>query len=119
MENDIILTETEIATNNLCEAIRQSKEYIRYQECLALIKNDEEVYRQVNALRKNNFNVQNGMNGRMSYDEYHNIYNSSRMLRQNNLANQFLDAELDLARLMQEINKKIISAIDFDIDFLN
>ena len=48
------------------------------------IKNDysnytnEELYNQVNILRRNNFMVQNGMNGKMSYEEYHNIYNFSR-----------------------------------------
>ena len=42
------------------------------KDCLDRIKQDEELYNQVNVLRRNNFMVQNGLNGKMSYEEYHN-----------------------------------------------
>lgn len=122
MNNEEILidenTEVEVLTDSLCNAILNSEEYKNYQKCLEEIKKDEELYRQVNALRKNNFFAQNGNNGRMSYDEYHNIYNATRIIRQNDVADRFLDAELNLIRMMQEINEKVIKTVDFECDFL-
>ena len=54
----------------------------------------------------------------MSYDEYHNLYNAIRIVRQNKLADEFLDAELDLIRMIQKINEKLISTVSFECDFL-
>ena len=59
--------ETDRLTRQLCEAIRNSDEFKRYHDCLDRIKQDEELYNQVNVLRRNNFMVQNGLNGKMSY----------------------------------------------------
>lgn len=110
--------ETDRLTKQLCDAIRNSEEFKHYHECLERIKQNEELYNQVNILRRNNFMVQNGMNGKMSYEEYHNIYNFSRNARLNTLVNEFLDSEVGITRLMQGINYKLISAIEFDSDFL-
>lgn len=110
--------ETDRLTKQLCEAIRNSEEFKHYHDCLERIKQNEELYNQVNILRRNNFMVQNGMNGKMSYEEYHNIYNFSRNARLNTLVNEFLDSEVGITRLMQGINYKLISAIEFDSDFL-
>lgn len=121
MEDEVQLDdsiETERITGQLCDAIRRSDEYKHYHECLEKIRKNEELYGQVNTLRKNNFMVQNGINGRMSYEEYHNIYNSSRNLRLNPLVNEFLDSEVRIIKLMQRINYKIVTSIDFDSDFL-
>lgn len=111
-------SEVELMTNKLCEAIKNSNEYKMYQSKLEIIKQDEELYRQVNNMRRNNFFSQNGNNGRMSYDEYHNIYNATRMMRQNTIVDEFLDAELDLIRMMQKINEKVIETVNFECDFL-
>lgn len=54
----------------------------------------------------------------MSYDEYCNVYNATRMIRQNKLAGRFLDAELDFARMMQKINDKITDTVNLDFDFM-
>lgn len=111
-------SEVEVLTDSLCTAIQNSEEYKNYKKCLEEIKMDEELYRQVNSLRRNNFFSQNGNNGRMSYDEYHNIYNATRVLRQNDIVDRFLDSELDLIRMIQIINEKIIKTVDFECDFL-
>ena len=69
-------------------------------------------------IRKNNFFAHNGSYGKMSYDEYCNVYNATRMIRQNKLAGRFLDAELDFARMMQKINDKITDTVNLDFDFM-
>lgn len=122
MNNEEILidnnTEVDILTDSLCNAIVNSDEYRTYQKCLEEIKKDEELFSQVNNLRRSNFFSQNNNNGKMSYDEYHNLYNAIRIVRQNKLADEFLDAELDLIRMIQKINEKLISTVSFECDFL-
>lgn len=121
MDEEVLITDktmVEEITDRLKEAILDSDVYKRYTKIYDEIKADEGLLRQVNELRRNNFFAQNGGSGRMSYDEYHNVYNATRQLRQNSLVNDFLDAELDLARMMQHINEEIMEAIKFDCDFL-
>lgn len=122
MNNEEILidnnTEVDILTDSLCNAIVNSDEYRTYQKCFEEIKKDEELFSQVNNLRRSNFFSQNNNNGKMSYDEYHNLYNAIRIVRQNKLADEFLDAELDLIRMIQKINEKLISTVSFECDFL-
>ena len=122
MNNEEILIdnnrEVDILTDSLCNAIVNSDEYRTYQKCLEEIKKDEELFSQVNNLRRSNFFSQNNNNGKMSYDEYHNLYNATRIVRQNKLADEFLDAELDLIRMIQKINEKLISTVSFECDFL-
>ena len=122
MNNEEILidnnTEVDILTDSLCNAIVNSDEYRTYQKCFEEIKKDEELFSQVNNLRRSNFFSQNNNNGKMSYDEYHNLYNAIRIDRQNKLADEFLDAELDLIRMIQKINEKLISTVSFECDFL-
>ena len=121
MDEEVLITDktmVEEITDRLKEAILDSDVYKRYTKIYDEIKADEGLLRQVNELRRNNFFAQNGGSGRMSYDEYHNVYNATRQLRQNSLVNDFLDAELDLARMMQHINEEIMEAIKFDCNFL-
>ena len=121
MDEEVLITDktmVEEITDRLKEAILDSDVYKRYTKIYDEIKADEGLLRQVNELRRNNFFAQNGGSGRMSYDEYHNVYNATRQLRQNSLVNDFLDAELDLARMMQHFNEEIMEAIKFDCDFL-
>ena len=122
MDDEIILTrkkETDVLTDQLVDAIKRSDEYINYHKCLEEVKKQPEMYEFVNEFRRRNFQAQNNMGGRMSYDEYSGIYNMSTNLRQNTLINDFLNAEIAVAKMMQRINYKIIDSIKFEIDFLN
>ncbi len=111
--------ETDKIARMLSQAIIRSEEYIAYRETLEELKKQPELYEQVNSLRRQNFMLQNGSDGRMSYEEYRTLSDTSKSFRANPLVNRFLDAEVMLGRLMQDINRNIISGIDFDYEFLN
>lgn len=111
--------ETEKLARQLSEAIRQSSEYTVYRQKLEELQLQPELYGQVNNLRRNNFQRQNSGGGRMTYDEYSAISAESRRLRGNPLVDEFLDAEVGLGRLLQDIKRTIISEIDFDNQFLD
>ncbi len=111
--------ETEILAKQLSAAISQSREYTVYRQKLEELQAQPELYGQVNNLRRNNFQRQNSGSGRMTHDEYSAFAAESRRLRDNPLVNEFLDAEVGLGRLLQDINRTIISEIDFDNQFLD
>lgn len=113
------IKETDRLAGQLSEAISRSDEYILYRQKLEELLQQPELYTQVNSLRKNNFQRQNGGGGRMTNEEYSSIVAESRRLRANPLVNEFLDAEVSLGRLLQDINRIIISEIDFDIQFFD
>lgn len=111
--------ETNQLAKRLSEAIVRSDEYISYRKYLEELQKDPELYAEVNNLRKKNFVMQNGGEQRMTYEEYTGIYAESKRLRQNTLVNAFLNAEVGLACLIQEINRQIMSKVEFDDEFLS
>ena len=109
---------TDILAEQLCEAIKASDEYKGYQELLKQIKEHHELYMEVNELRREHFRLQNSNGSTMSHEIYSNISSRSANLRENPLVNDFLNAEIGLGRLIQSINEKLMSGIEFDDDFL-
>lgn len=110
---------TDSLARQLSAAVSRSEEYLLYRQKLKELQAQPELYAQVNSLRKNNFQRQNGGGGRMTYDEYSAFVAESKRLRSNPLVNEFLDAEVSLGRLLQDIKRIIVSEIEFDNQFLD
>ena len=110
--------ETDIIARQLSQAIVRSNEYRDYREALAALKEQPDLYAQVNELRRQNFARQNGMEGTMSYEEYSNLSVLSKNLHTNPVASRFLNSEVGLGRLIQDINRNVMSDIEFDSEFL-
>ena len=106
--------ETDIIARQLSQAIVRSNEYRDYREALAALKEQPDL----NELRRQNFARQNGMEGTMSYEEYSNLSALSKNLHANPVASRFLDSEVGLGRLIQDINRNVMSDIEFDSEFL-
>ncbi len=111
--------ETDRLAVMLGQAVCNSEEYRYYQEKLSELKKNPELYAKVNELRRSHFMLQNGSDNKMTYEEYANISALSKQLRENPLANAFLDSEIGIGRLVQHIYRKVMVSIDFDSDFLN
>lgn len=106
-------------TDELVEIIRNSEEYLKYHKNLSIIKQDGELYNRVNELRRRNFEIQNGDIPRLGYTEYDELSNLSNELRKNPVISEFLDSEIGLARMIQEIQRRLMSGIEFDGEFLD
>ena len=111
--------ETVRIAKELSKAVLESDEYRKYRECLEEIRKDSGLYDKVNHLRRSNFEMQNGEGGRLSYEEYSALAEESITLRQSTVVSEFLDAEVGLGRLVQEIVNIVVGNIDFDNEFLN
>ncbi len=121
MDDEMLLVDTQEIdqlTDRLSDLLRDSEEYKRYKDASERIRQDHDLYNRVNELRRNNYYLQNSGYGKMTQDEFMNISRLSRSLRENALVSEFLNAEVELARKIQSIARKLMRNIDFDIDFL-
>lgn len=107
------------AAYSLKMAILQSSEYNNYIECARTLKADGALYERVNNLRRRNFAIQNTNEQRIGIERFYDLSAEIRELRHNPVVNDFLDAEVELGRLFQQISALITEDMDFDVDFLD
>ena len=103
----------------LIESIKKSEEYNHYMDCLERLKSNPELYAQVCDYRRRNFELQNSEDNRNLYDQVMRFRAENSALRRNAQVNEFLQAELGFCRMMRDINNRLMSGIEFDIEFLN
>ena len=111
--------ETDRLAKLLSEEIKKSREYAYYTKCLAELKEEPELYAEVNEVRRVNFELQNSNNNNMSYEQYAQLSARMTNLRKNPLVSRFLNSELGIGRLVSGIYRQVIEGIELDMDFLD
>ncbi len=101
----------------LREAILNSEEYQNHQKYIQILREDPELYRRVNELRKITFILQNGNNHQEQRQRLEEAEAEFERLRQDGRVNDFLQHELDLCRLLQQVNGMIYNSIDLGVEF--
>ena len=104
---------------NLSGKITESEEYLNYKKYSEELEKQPDLYAMVNDHRRQHFMLQNNQNGRVSYEEYNNFTAKSEELRRSELVSNFLDAEVGLAKLIQDVMRAVMSKVDFGTDFLD
>ena len=102
----------EQSLDNLIDTIKNDDVYLEYKKQLDLLRQDPELKRQVDDFRKRNYDMQ--MGGDLDFAKLGSFREEYREFRTNPLVDSFLAAELDFCRMMQNINFKIIDAVDFE-----
>jgi cell fate (sporulation/competence/biofilm development) regulator YlbF (YheA/YmcA/DUF963 family) len=102
----------EQSLDNLIDTIKNDDVYLEYKKQLDLLRQDPELKRQVDDFRKRNYDMQ--MDGDLDFAKLDSFREEYREFRTNPLVDSFLAAELDFCRMMQNINFKIIDAVDFE-----
>lgn len=103
----------------LSQAILDSEEYKNFLRCRAELSKNPQLYQAVNELRRHNFEIQNSESVPDMYDEVVKLYDRYAYVRTSIVANQFLRAELSICRMIQDIQRTLLTDIDFDVDFLD
>lgn len=107
-------------TQKLKEAILKSDEYKEYLHCLEALKREPQLYDKVNYIRRRTFYVNN--NSDLGEEQYANevMQYSAEYdeLKANEIARAFLDAELVVCRIIQDINYRLVEELDLDISFM-
>ncbi|MGN0318995.1 MAG: YlbF family regulator [Lachnospira sp.] len=102
----------------LCDAIRNTVEYKEYKRLEAIINKDPDLRRHVDEFRLQNFAIQTDENVVDLFDATNELNQRYADLRKQETVNRYLSAEICLCRLVQDICKTVVDAIDFDVDFI-
>ncbi len=107
-------------TINFVEKMKKTQSYIDYLNYKTFLENQPELLSQVNEFRKKSFEIQAGH----KYG-YFNAYEN--LLRLNEeyedllsepIVKSFLNAELEVSKMINEVLNTFASEIDMDLDFL-
>lgn len=109
----------EHSIKNLTESVRNTYEYKRYIENLSILKSKPELYARVCEFRRRNYELQNSDVDSNLYDSVMRFRTENAELRKDALVNDFLQSELGVCRMLQNICNEIMDNVDIDIDFLN
>ena len=94
--------------------IRETDVYKSYMMQLTRLKQNPELYKQVNDYRKLNFEMQNASRVDDLFDKMDYFEKEYKQFRENVIVDDFLTAELALCRMMQEINALIVDGLNFE-----
>ncbi len=86
----------------------------KYVMQLTRLKQNPELYKQVNDYRKLNFEMQNAAQVDDLFDKMDYFEKEYKQFRENVIVDDFLTAELALCRMMQEINALIVDGLNFE-----
>jgi len=111
------MNNVEFNTKNLIKAIRTSNEYNHYHRLLDKIKQNDELYTNMNEYRKRSFMLQMA-DGDTYLDDIARLRDEFEVVVNNSLVSEFLIAEQRLNKMTRQINSSVIDCINLDVDFL-
>ncbi len=112
------MSTVEESLESLVEAVKNSQEYRDFLSAKQKIDEDVQLKQNLNKFRGENFKIQNNTGNEALYHGVDNMERDLAKFRENPIVDEFLTAELALCRMVQNINWKLIGALDFDVDFI-
>ena len=106
------MSRVETALEELIAAVIASEEYREYDRQKQIMKEQPELKAQIDRFRQENFELQNS--AQALFDRTDEFSRRLEEFRKNPLVDEFLNAELDFCRMIQEINGKIVEAVNFE-----
>lgn len=100
------------ATTALINAVLATEEYQAFTAELKKVKEFPELKEQIDDFRKRNFELQSSADN--DFNKLEQFEKEYAAFRENILVQDFLAAELDLCRLIQDLNMRITSALNFE-----
>lgn len=101
-------------TRHFIEEIKETDVYRTYVVRLGRLKKDTQLMEQVNEYRRRNFEIQNSPQNGDLMDRIDDLERQFEYLRENPMVDDFLNAELALCRMMQEVNNLITEELHFE-----
>lgn len=102
----------------LRKAIQNSNEYVEYKRLEAVIMRNPDLKRQIDEFRRRNFEIQNSEECGDILEATENLNAQFSDMRSQETVNRYLNAEVCLCRLVQDLCFTIVDAVDFELDFL-
>jgi len=98
----------------LIAAIQESTEYQSFQEAERQVKNVPGLSEKIREFCWKNYEIQNSGAADL-YDRMEDFENQYREFRRNPVVSQYLEKELRICRMLQEINAKITDSVELMI----
>lgn len=110
------LSDQEHCTRELTRAVSESPQMNRFRKISAKIALAPEKKEQIDAFRKSVFLLQNSSNAFDRTDEMRELFHTRERLHRDPDIAEYLNAELDLCRMLQRICAGILRVADVEID---
>ena len=108
------MTELDNAVESLISVIRDTDKYRRYQMEKEKVNRFPELKKQIDIFRKRNFDLQNMQNGEDLFYKMEAFDREYEQFLENPIVADFLAAELDLCRMMQDVTGRLTESRDFE-----
>lgn len=108
------MTEIDNELFTLIEAVKESRTFKEYDRCRKVLKSDPELKARVDKYREENYRLQIMEDDGTLQDKIEAFARENMELSEQPRVRAFLDAELALCRMLQEITDRVVRAIDFD-----
>ena len=106
------MNEVDQAVEALVQAILTSDVYQEYQACLAKVKERPELKAKIDEFRPRNYELQQSPD--YAFDKMEQFQREYQSFRDDPLVSDFLAAELAFCRMVQDMESRITSQIDFE-----
>ena len=108
------MTELDNAIENLIVTIKDTEKYKRYKREKDKVNRFPELKAQIDTFRIRNFELQNMTGDEDLFYKIEEFEKEYEKFRENPLVADFLAAELDLCRMMQDVTARLTEALDFE-----
>lgn len=95
------------------EKLKQTDVYLNYWQQVKKIQNYQDLQRQIDDFRKENFEIQSRYEGDELFDKADELNIKYEKFRENPIVSDFLAAELAFCRMMQDVNTYITEGLEF------
>lgn len=108
------MVEVATALEGLIEAIVESREYKEFQHQKEIMRERPALKQQIDEYRQRSFELQHSEDTGDLLERTERFSEQYKELRKNPLVEDFLNAELELCIMLQEINRCVVEAVEFE-----
>lgn len=106
-------------SKELAALILESEEYRGYLEAKENLNRNPERLQRLQTFRKKNFEAQNGCDDSTVMEELMKLTQEYQDDLEYTVVSEYLNAELRLCKVMQNVNRILVQDINMNMDFLN
>lgn len=108
------MSDIQKAKTEFIDAIRNTEEYLCFQQQLHRVKQVPMLKEQIDEFRVKNFTLQKSEQGEDLLEKMEHFQNEYATFQDDPIVNDFLQAELSFCRMMQDIYEDLAIAVNFD-----
>ena len=102
----------------LNQIIKESPEYKNYLTTIKKLRENQELYQEMNSFRRRNYELQSYDDGVNRYQEIHNLSQEFERVLRKPVVNEFLVAEQILSRKLAEVYEVIADGLELDYSYM-